>query len=140
LSFDKTESNRYTVQILPDAITDFFENKNDSISYTLSTKTFADYGNVRIILRNVTYPVIVQLTDEKGNVKVEKYSREPEPLDFKYITPNKYYLRVIHDTNKNKKYDSGNYLKKQQPEKISYYPEVVEVRANWDPTIEFTLL
>lgn len=140
LSFNKTESNSYTIRILPNAFTDFFENKNDSLFYKVNTKFYADYGNVRVNLRNVTYPVIVQLTDEKGVVKIEKYSDKPEPIDFKYIAPSKYYLRVIHDTNKNEKYDSGNYLKKLQPEKVSYFPELIEVRANWDPTIDFTLL
>lgn len=140
LIFDKTESNRYKIKVLPNAFTDFFENKNDTLNYTITTKSFEDYGNVRVNLKNANYPVIVQLTDEKGVVKVEKYSDKPEPIDFKYITPNKYYLRVVHDTNKNKKFDSGNYLKKQQPEKISYFPDVVDVRANWDPIIDFTLL
>ncbi|MCX7551068.1 Ig-like domain-containing protein [Xanthomarina sp. F2636L] len=140
ISFDKTENNRYNIQVLPNAFTDFFENKNDTLNYTVSTKAFEEYGNVRVNLKNARYPVIVQLTDEKGEVKVEKYSKKSEPIDFKYVTPNEYYLRVIHDANKNKKYDSGNYLKKQQPEKISYLSEKQEVRSNFDYTIDFTLL
>ncbi|TYA60217.1 hypothetical protein FVF61_00145 [Formosa maritima] len=140
LIFDKTENNRYNIQILPKAITDFFDNKNDTLIYSISTKSYADYGNVRVQLQNAKYPVIVQLTDEKGNVKVEQFVWKNEPIDFKHITPSKYYLRVIHDTNKNKKFDSGNFLKQQQPEQISYYPEIVEVRSNFDYTIDFTLL
>ncbi|GGG38803.1 Ig-like domain-containing domain [Bizionia arctica] len=140
LIFDKTESNKYKIEVLPDAFTDFFENKNDTLNYNVSTRTFADFGNVRVNLKNVNYPVIVQLTDAKGIVVVEKYSDKPEPIDFKYVKPDKYYLRVVHDTNKNKLFDSGNFLKKEQPEKISYFPEQVEVRANWDPIIDFTLL
>jgi len=140
LSFEKTESNKYSVQILPDAFIDFFGNKNDTINYTLSTKTYADYGNIRINLNNAKYPVIVQLTDDKGEVKLEQFVWKHEPIDFKYITPNKYYIRVVHDTNKNKKFDSGNFLKKQQPEKISYFPEIQEVRSNFDYTIDFILL
>jgi uncharacterized protein (DUF2141 family) len=140
LKFEKTESNKYRIQVLPNAILDFFGNKNDTLDYSVNTRTYADYGNVRVILKNVKYPVIVELTNEKGEVKFEQFCRKSEPIDFKHVAPSKYNLRVIHDTNKNKKYDSGNFLKKLQPEKISYYPEMVEVRANWDPIIEFTLL
>ena len=46
-------------------------------------------------------------------------------------------------SNKNKKYDSGNYLKKRQPERISHFEDkedILNVRANWDPIIDFTLL
>ncbi|WP_452229039.1 MULTISPECIES: Ig-like domain-containing protein [unclassified Lacinutrix] len=139
-AFDKTEDNKYTIQVLPEAFTDFFENKNDTLNYRLSTKNFADYGNVRITLFNAKYPIIAQLTDDKGEIKAEIYSTEPEPLDFRYLDPAKYYLRVIFDTNKNQKYDSGSYLKKRQPERISHFNEVIEVRANWDPIIDFTLL
>ncbi len=139
-AFDKTENNKYSIQLLPDAFTDFFENKNDTLNYRLNTKSFADYGNVRITLYNAKYPVIAQLTDDKGEIKGEIYSTEPEPLDFRYLDPAKYYLRVIYDANKNQKYDSGSYLKKRQPERISHFNEVIEVRANWDPIIDFTLL
>ena len=137
--FKKTESNTYRFSAIPNAFKDFFEDTNDTLNYTIRTKTFNDYGNVRITLKNATYPVIVQLTDDKGDVKEEKYSAKPELLDFKNINPNKYYLRVIYDTNKNGKYDSGNYLKKQSPERVSYFPELLDVRAGWDLIEDFTL-
>jgi hypothetical protein len=47
--------------------------------------------------------------------------------------PAKYFIRVIWDTNGNKKFDSGNYLKKIQPEKVSLFDEV-EIRADWGTT------
>lgn len=139
-SFDKTENNKYYVQVLPEAFTDFFDNKNDTLKYTLSTKSFADYGNIRVTLYNAKYPIIAQLTDANGELKAELYSTKPEPLDFRHLDPSKYFLRVIFDANKNKKYDPGNYLKKLQPERISHFKEAIEVRANWDPIIDFTLL
>ena len=118
----------------------FFNNKNDTLTYQLSTKTFADYGNVRVSLYNAKYPVIVQLTDKKGEVKNELYATEPKPIDFRNVVPGEYFLRVVYDSNGNKKYDSGNYLNKIQPERISHYTDVIDVRANWDPIVEFTLL
>jgi uncharacterized protein (DUF2141 family) len=138
--FDKTESNTYYIQALPEAFTDFFNNKNDTLNYRLATKTFADYGNVRVTLYNAKYPIIAQLTDKNGEVEAEVYSTKPEPLDFKNLNPATYYLRVIFDENENEKYDSGNYLKKLYPERISHFDEAIEVRANWDPIIDFTLL
>src|SRR5690606_15589360 len=35
LRFDKTESNRYNIQVLPHTFVDFFDNKNDTLNYTL---------------------------------------------------------------------------------------------------------
>lgn len=141
IHFDKVESEAYNMQLLPGAITDMLENTNDTINQTFRTKTYLDYGNLRVMVQNAQYPIIVQLTNDKGEVLVEKYSEKPEPIDFVYLDPKSYFLRVVYDANANGKWDSGNYLEQQQPERISYYPkEIEDVRAGWDSVIEFTLL
>lgn len=140
IKFDKKESYAYNVQLLPETFTDFFGNVNDTLSFNLRTKPYDQYSNVRVTLVNATYPLIVQLTDDKGNVKYEQFANEPQMFDFRYINAGEYYLRVIYDTNGNGIWDSGNYLKKIQPERISYDTQVIEARANWDPIVNFTLL
>ena len=139
--FKKEEQQRYKMQLLPGALTDFFEQQNDTLNFQLSTKSEAEYGNIRLTLKNAKYPLIVELLDENnGNVITSYYAEKDKPIDFRYITPKMYHLRVIHDTNKNKIYDTGSFLKKQQPERVSFYPEVLEIRAGWDKIIEFQLL
>jgi len=138
-NFDKKEDDNYKMRLLPDALTDLFENTNDTLNYNLRTKKTSDYGNVRITLYNAVYPVIVQLTDKQGLVVAEKYSEKSEPIDLLRINPGTYDIRVIYDTNKNRKWDTGNYLKKIQPERISYADKPIEVRANWDVPTDFTL-
>jgi uncharacterized protein (DUF2141 family) len=140
LDFEKTESNNYKIQMLPNSLTDFYGHSNDTLNFSIRTKAFSDYGNVRVSLKNAKYPIIIQLTDEKGEVKAEQFSNEPKFFDFRYVNPGNYLLRVIFDSNGNKIFDSGNYLKKQQPERVSYYPESIDVRANWDEIREFILL
>ena len=130
LHFNKTEDTRYNLQILPDAFEDFFGDKNDSLNYTLKTKKSSDFGYARFTLINAKYPLIIQLTDSKGNVKVEQYATNNTPVDFLNLAPSTYSIRIIHDTNGNKKYDTGNYLKKIQPEKVSHFKDI-EIRADW---------
>ncbi|MBN4070157.1 Ig-like domain-containing protein [Olleya sp. AH-315-F22] len=129
--FEKNEQERYKMQMLPETFTDFFGNKNDTLNYSLSTKQYSDYGNVRITLQNAKYPLIIQLTKENGDVEEEKYANKPEVIDFINVNPGKYYVRIIFDANKNKKYDTGNYLNKLQPERVSHF-EIEAVRAGWD--------
>jgi uncharacterized protein (DUF2141 family) len=140
LKFEKKESNNYKIQILPETFTDFFGNVNDTLNYSVKTKSFSDYSNVRVSLKNAKYPLIVQLTDDKGAVKYEQFATEPRLFDFRYINPGDYYLKVIYDSNGNKKWDTGSYLMKIQPERISYDGIIIEARANWDPIVDFTLL
>lgn len=131
--FDVEANENYAVTLLPGAITDFFGQENDTTSYRLSTKSLADYGNLRMDLTgNITYPIIVQLTNQKGETLREFYATEPRIYDFSNINPATYQIRVIFDTSENGKWDTGNYLKNIQPEKVIYYPDLIEVRANWE--------
>lgn len=129
-SFKKTPENSYNIQILPEGFFDFFNNKNDTLNYKLRTKKESDFGYARFTLVNAKYPLIVQLTDSKEEVKYEQYTTKKEPLDFLNLTPGKYFIRTVFDANGNKKYDTGNYLKKIQPELISHFKEI-EIRADW---------
>lgn len=142
LKWEVLPNEKYQVTLLPEAIENMFGEHNDTLSYSLNTKSFADYGNLRITLRNAdSFPAIIQLTTEKGEVKDEVYAiEEQDHYDFNYIAPGKYLLRVIFDENGNRKWDTGNYLDKIQPERVSHFPEVLDIKANWDMEQEFILL
>ena len=140
-TFEKEPNDNYNIEMLPGAVTDFFETSNDTINYRLSTGSYADYGNLSMnITGAVTYPIIVQLTNERGDIKREKYATSPSLLEFSNIEPANYLVRVIFDANENGKWDTGNYLRKVQPERVSYYPVEIEVRANWEKIETFTVL
>lgn len=137
-SFKKTAENIYKIQVLPEGFTDLFGNINDSLNYNLRTKKESDFGYARFNLVNATYPIILQLTTDKDEVKFEQFSSKPETIDFLNLAPGKYFIRVIWDTNGNQKFDTGNYLKKIQSEKVSFFKEI-EIRADWglSETLEF---
>ena len=140
LKFKKAQDNKYKIQLLPNALTDLFENTNDTLNYSLNTQTEYQFFNSRIILENAKYPVIVQLTDSKFEVMAEQYITEAQPIDFRFLEPKKFYLRVIYDSNKNGKYDTGDYLKGIQPERVSYHPDIIEGTAGFDEVTTLKLL
>ena len=132
----------YRMELIPGAVTDFFETTNDSVAFSFKTKSLADYGNLTLNLNgnSIVYPIIVQLTNEKGEFQREIYATEPQVYTFDNLNPGKYQARVIFDLNGNGKWDTGNLLKKIQPEKISYYPALIELRANWEKIETFNLI
>ncbi|MEE9362494.1 MAG: Ig-like domain-containing protein [Cellulophaga sp.] len=141
INFNIEPNEKYNITLFPGAITDFFETENDTISYNLSTKSLADFGNLQITLKGaVVYPLLIQLTDESNKIIREIYATEPKEFEFNSLQPGKYLVRVIYDENHNEKWDTGNYLKKIQPERVSYYPGLIEMRANWEKKETFTLL
>ncbi|WP_047247111.1 Ig-like domain-containing protein [Maribacter thermophilus] len=144
LDFDfKVEPNQvYQMQLLPGAVLDFFGTTNDTINYSLATKSFADYGDLTVNLsgNNIAYPLIVQLTNDKEELQREIFANEPQLFEFNNLPPGNYMIRVIFDQNNNQKWDTGNYLKKIQPEKVSHYPNIIEMRANWIENVTFNIL
>ena len=51
---------------------------------------------------------------------------------FKLLNPKNYKARIILDDNNNGKWDTGNYLQKKQAEPVEYFPDIQEVRPNWE--------
>jgi hypothetical protein len=139
LDFDKTEKNKYKIQLLPGALTDFYGTQNDTLDYSVTTKFQSDYGNVRINILNGVFPLIIQIINTKGEVVESHLAEDSMAVDFNDVSPGVYFLRAIFDNNQNGMYDTGDYLKKIQPERVSYASEPIEVRAGWDTIEEFVL-
>ena len=131
--FKREPSENYTFKIMPGAFTDYLERPNDSLIFKIATKNLSDYGNLAVNLQNLKrFPVIVELTNEKGDVLATEYSESSSKVEFNLVEPALFWLRVIYDDNKNKKWDSGNYLEKRQAEEVVYFSKEIDVRANWD--------
>ena len=140
LNFDIKIPESYTIQLLPGAFIDFFEQINDTINVRVRTKENSDYGTLSLILNEPElFPIIVQLVNTKYKVIQERYVTNDEPILFEYIIPGEYYIRISYDENKNKRWDTGNYLKKIQPETAIYYPKKIEIRPNWSLVETFKL-
>nr|WP_315183430.1 Ig-like domain-containing protein [uncultured Flavobacterium sp.] len=138
--FKKEPSQKYTFTILPEALTDFYEKSNDTLVFKTNTKSESDYGNLVVNLEKVKhFPVIIELTNAKGEVLASEYSESNSKVDFKYLTPALFTLRAIYDENKNKVYDSGNYLEKKHSEEVIYFSKEIDVRANWEVEQPFDL-
>ena len=140
LVFEKKYDQQYRLQFLPNAITDFLGNVNDTLSYKFNTKRPTDYGNVYLTLQGVKrYPILVQLITESGVVVDEIYAVENQEFIFKNLIPARYLVRIIYDDNKNRKWDTGNFLLKIQPEKVVYLTFENPIKANWNVTQTFIL-
>lgn len=138
--FKKDPLEKYAFKIMPGALTDYLGQSNDTLVYNLTTKDLADYGNLKVNLQNVKrFPVIVELTNEKGDILATEYSESSSQVEFNLVEPSLFWLRAIYDDNKNKEWDSGNYLEKRQAEEVIYFSKAIDVRANWDVEQAFDL-
>jgi uncharacterized protein (DUF2141 family) len=133
LAFAKEPLEKYKIQFLPGALTDFMEQTNDSLVYKIETKNTAEYANLQLNFTNAKrFPLLIELLGKSGEVLEQAVMERPQPLSFALIQPEKYTLRVVYDDNHNKMWDAGNFLAKRQSEEVYYFPKEIDVRANWD--------
>lgn len=133
------ERMNYKLLIEPGAFTDIYGFSNDTILMSLVTQKADYYGTIILTAENVTSPLIVQLLTEKEELVKEKFIIQDNTISFDFLQPRKYMLKVIYDKNNNRKWDTGNYLKKIQPEKVIYYEGDINVRSNWDVEITWKI-
>jgi len=141
IEFEVSPSDNYRVFILPEAIKDVRGVSNDTLQYNVVSQSLEDYGNVYLdVIRNSNSKFILQMIDSNGEViRVFKNVNQDATYNFDYVRPGKYIFRLIEDTNNNDKWDTGNYLKKIKPERVYYFSNELEVRANWDLNETFNL-
>lgn len=138
--FDKKYNTKYQLNLYPKALTDLLKTQNDSLNYLFSTKEPEDYGSIILdIQKNTIAPVIIELLTKKGDFIQRFFVDKSTLLNFNLLKPNSYMIRAIIDANGNNKWDTGNYLRKEKPEKVLYHPEVFKIRANWHFNEQFVI-
>ena len=138
--FEKKLETSYKLNLYPCALTDLFKTSNDTLNSLFRTRGIDDYGEIYLSIKNPNNtPVIIQLTDTNDKTIAQESTSKSNIISFKYLTPKKYKIRIIYDTNTNGKWDTGNYLLKLQPEYVEYFPEIQEVRANWQLPIDLNI-
>lgn len=134
--FDKKPKNNYKLLMYKNALIDIFEVATDSTTYAFKTNEIEDYGRITIKVENLkSKNVIIELLSGKNQDKLieRRFITSSSQLVFDLLKPMKYTVRAIIDENKNNKWDTGSYLKKQMPEKIIYHEAInnYALRANY---------
>jgi len=142
LGFKSKENTKYKIRFLPGAFTDILGNTNDTVMLKFSIFSEDDYGNLQIELSNLSTGIqyIVCLLNEGGieqSRQIITAQSGKNILKFPYLSPGKYKLKLITDNDKNKIWTTGDYLKKRQPEKVTFMKQTIEVKAKWDNEIEW---
>ena len=117
------------------AFENFFGQKSDTLQESFSAKKAEDFGSLKLTFKdNVSLPFIIELTDKDAKkVLYEQYVEQASTTyNFPFVKAGNYRLRVIEDRNRNKKWDTGNFLGRLLPEPVRYFAKEIELRANWE--------
>lgn len=129
------QDSMYRLLLLPGAINDVYGNTNlDTIDANYKVGNLEDFGNIRVKFTDLDSTIQYLGELRQGNVLLDTFYID-KVSSFQYekqiLQPRKYTVRLIEDLNGNRKWDTGSYDLKRQPESI-YTKELEQLRANWD--------
>ncbi|MDR3266914.1 MAG: Ig-like domain-containing protein [Tannerella sp.] len=133
---------------------------NEKAAINFTVKSEKDYGHLFVTIQGLPHMNRETETMNQDSLNIDSLSPAPENLNsemipaymellnssgspvrraivkngvatFMNMTPEKYYARIILDTNGNGKWDAGNYEEKKQPERVIYFMKQYEIPQNW---------
>jgi len=141
LTNDLKEEKSYMLFFPVKSFNDIFNNDHDTLRLKFKTKKKDDYGSLilKVKLPQEDHQYIIQLLDEKEKIVKQEIINNSQKIQFINMKPGKYFVKTIDDENKDGKWNSGNYLKKKQPEKVFIVKGEIVTRANWDVEVEVNI-
>ena len=129
-----TESASYKLIAPPSVFKDVNNIVSDSITINFNVNAVTELGTMKTIISGLEKGshYVLQLVNENLQIIQQMDLDGTEKHTFENITPASYKLRLFNDTNNNKQWDNGDYWKKTQPEEFYYYPDAIQIRANWE--------
>ena len=124
----------YSLEIDSAAFVDIYGLATKKLKKGFKVRPLDDYSSLVVSISGMErQPLVVQLLSSSDRV-VKEVRTSNNNAQFFYVNPDKYYLRLIVDTNNNGRWDTGDYASGRQPEEVYYYNEQIECRAKWDVT------
>jgi hypothetical protein len=140
LPMNFTEKKSYSVMI-PDSVFFGYNNlTNDTLKTQFNTKSVKDYGT---LIMNYQLPndgkQYVATLWNKNNILQEDILSASKTITYTFLAPDAYQVSVFCDDNGNGRWDPGNYHKHLHPEKMYFFPNIINIRAFWDSEENFVI-
>lgn len=128
------ENHAYSVNVLKDAFKSIYGFGNDTILMKTTILPKKNFGDISLKYSGLKAgnQYIIQLWQDGGDLLQEQLvSGKTEGL-IQYLTLNPaiYKVQIITDSNRNGRWDSGNYYEKKKPELI-FSKKLEDLKPNW---------
>lgn len=127
--FSKVKTDQISLSFPKGTFISVEGDSTDEVKNIYKFKTLDQLGSVSGTIETDYSSFTLQLVDAK--YKIIEESKNSKIFNFPFVKPGKYTFRVLIDNNADGTWSSGNILKDQMPEDVYFYPEIFDVRANW---------
>lgn len=136
--FAERNADKRYVCIIPYAgCADIYGAESDSVFIAILQKKPETYGTVLVILDSISEYFVLELRSKSPDNSFVMQQKAVDINRFQHIPAGTYELSFFIDSNQNMKWDTGLFEEQRQPEQRYIYSSTIEVKANWDNTIEW---
>lgn len=120
------------------AFTGLYGLSSDKIEQNIKVRPLEEYASLFLNLPGADTTAIVQLLDAQDKPVRQAHIADGR-AEFYFVNPGKYYVRLFYDRNGNGVWDTGLYEEHRQAEEVFYYPQPLELKAQWDVEQDWNL-
>ncbi len=129
-----TEDALYKVILLKGFAQDSSGLQANAGEFYFKTKRKSDYGFLTVQCKKEESDMVELLRNEKV---IARKNATDTTIIFPLLIPDNYQVRLLHDKNKNGKWDTGSFFdEKKQPEWVELFPAQISIKANWENKID----
>ena len=139
IKYDFNTYKKYNIELKDSSIIDYQNQKNKKLNKNIEFNKDEDFGIIELKFKGDIKNKIIEIYNDKGITINKTELSKTDKILVNKLNAGSYKLRIITDLNNNGIWDTGNYLKKIQPEPIQYYKDEIKVRANWELELEINL-
>lgn len=141
--YNFSDDESYRIIIDSATFRNSFGKINKKIDQDFKTQKISEYGKLifNITDTKTSYDKIIQLVsfNDKEEIIQEYTFNGSTTLNFEYLKPGDYLIKIHHDINGDKKWNTGKYIDKKHPEKIQYFSKIITIIKNWDTDLSWDL-
>ena len=123
----------YTLVADTGAVVNIYGKRMAGLKRTIKVKGLDKFSQLTVNLINAEDCAIVSLINQTGATVKTKEAKDGK-ADFFYIDPGFYYLSMFYDRNGDGKWTTGDYSLQRQGEETFFYPNAINLKAQWEIT------
>ncbi|MCO5281824.1 MAG: hypothetical protein M9931_12345 [Chitinophagales bacterium] len=116
---------------------------NDSVQLKFQTNNIENYATLKLKIFNASANYkIVEVISAKDKKLMERFfilGNEKKMVTLKGLAEASYEIRVIDDVNKNGVWDTGNFDLRTQPEKVTIFNNLPQLKGGWEGEFDLPL-
>lgn len=123
---------KYSLTVPKETLSSFYTTLAKTHQFNFEIDKEENYGSFALTIEaKPEAPFWIQFLDDKGDVKLSKYTQEAVH-HFKTIKPGKYQLRILVDDNSNGIWDASDLATLTFAERVHLFPKSIEIRPLWE--------